>query len=83
VQRNAEDRRALARAKGCQAYHRRTVNRVQSPRDERDEAGRWIPAAFVLHFAALEILDQISSMDSVKSDSLADKSVVGLRVVEE
>lgn len=36
-----------------------------------------------LELAALEIVDQLSSMAGVRSDTLADKSVVGLRVVEE
>lgn len=36
-----------------------------------------------LELAALEIVDQLSSMAGVRSDTLADKSVFGLRVVEE
>jgi hypothetical protein len=36
-----------------------------------------------LELAALEIVNQLSSMAGVRSDTLADKSVVGLRVVEE
>jgi hypothetical protein len=36
-----------------------------------------------LELAALEIVNQLSSMAGVRSDTLADNSVVGLRVVEE
>lgn len=36
-----------------------------------------------LELAALEIVDRLSSTAGVRSDTLADKSVVGLRVVEE